>query len=73
MDKYISVKELEDAALDSLPKFVRDYYRSGATEEFTLTETSRAFQRFVPIEAEVRILMITFTELLLLDSYIVLL
>lgn len=53
MDKYISVKELEDAALDSLPKFVRDYYRSGATEEFTLTETIRAFQRFVPIEAEV--------------------
>lgn len=46
MDKYISVKDLEDAALESLPKAARDYYKSGATEEFTLEENRRAFQRF---------------------------
>ncbi|CAH2229900.1 hydroxyacid oxidase 1-like [Pararge aegeria] len=45
MDKYISVKDLEDAASESLPKAVREYYKSGATEEYTLAENRRAFQR----------------------------
>ncbi|XP_023953948.2 2-Hydroxyacid oxidase 1-like [Bicyclus anynana] len=45
MDKYISVKELEDAALASLPKAIREYYKSGAAEEYTLAENRRAFQR----------------------------
>ncbi|CAH2229897.1 hydroxyacid oxidase 1-like [Pararge aegeria] len=45
MDKYISVKELEDAALEALPRAVRDYYKSGATEEYSLAENRRAFQR----------------------------
>ncbi|CAG4963081.1 unnamed protein product [Parnassius apollo] len=45
MEKYISVKELEDAAISVLPKAARDYYRSGATDEHTLKENKRAFQR----------------------------
>ncbi|XP_046975660.1 2-Hydroxyacid oxidase 1 [Vanessa cardui] len=45
MEKYISVKELEDAALALLPKNARDYYKSGATEEYTLAENRRAYQR----------------------------
>ncbi|XP_041974540.1 hydroxyacid oxidase 1 [Aricia agestis] len=45
MDKYISIKDLEDAALEVLPKATRDYYKSGATDEFTLAENKRAFQR----------------------------
>lgn len=47
MEKYISVKDLEEAALKRLPKSVRDYYSSGATEEQTLGENKNAFQRFV--------------------------
>lgn len=46
MEKYISVKELEDAALALLPQNARDYYKSGATEEYTLAENKRAFQRY---------------------------
>ncbi|XP_035430846.1 uncharacterized protein LOC118263143 [Spodoptera frugiperda] len=45
MEKYISVKEIEDAALSILPKPARDYYKSGATEEQTLAENRTAFQR----------------------------
>ncbi|XP_045760627.1 hydroxyacid oxidase 1 [Maniola jurtina] len=45
MEKYISIKDLEDAALQTLPRAVRDYYKSGATEEYTLAENRRAFQR----------------------------
>ncbi|XP_072935898.1 uncharacterized protein Hao [Epargyreus clarus] len=45
MEKYICVKELEDAASALLPKTARDYYRSGATDEYTLAENKRAFQR----------------------------
>lgn len=49
MEKYISVKDFEDAALAALPKTVRDYYKSGATDEYTLAENRRAFQRCSPI------------------------
>ncbi|XP_053601814.1 2-Hydroxyacid oxidase 1 [Plodia interpunctella] len=45
MEKYICVKDLENAALDLLPKATRDYYKSGATEEQTLAENSTAFRR----------------------------
>lgn len=45
MEKYISVKELEDAALTLLPKKTRDYYKSGATDEQTLSENREAFKR----------------------------
>ncbi|XP_013193112.1 2-Hydroxyacid oxidase 1 [Amyelois transitella] len=45
MQKYICVKDLENAALELLPKATRDYYKSGATEEQTLAENSRAFRR----------------------------
>ncbi|XP_013148661.1 PREDICTED: hydroxyacid oxidase 1 [Papilio polytes] len=45
MEKYISVKELEEAAASVLPKAARDYYKSGATDEHTLQENKRAFQR----------------------------
>ncbi|XP_028043353.1 hydroxyacid oxidase 1 [Bombyx mandarina] len=45
MEKYVSVKDLEEAALRLLPKSVRDYYKSGATEEQTLGENKKAFQR----------------------------
>lgn len=46
MEQYISVKEIEDAALTLLPKYARDYYKSGATEEYTLADNKDAFQRF---------------------------
>ncbi|XP_073945562.1 hydroxyacid oxidase [Choristoneura fumiferana] len=45
MEKYISVKEVEDAALALLPKKTRDYYKSGATDEQTLSENRDAFKR----------------------------
>ncbi|CAH0600299.1 unnamed protein product [Chrysodeixis includens] len=45
MDKYVSVKDIEDAALQILPKPARDYYKSGATDEQTLLENKLAFQR----------------------------
>lgn len=47
MEKYISIRELESAALALLPVQTRDYYKSGATEEHTLAENKNAFQRFV--------------------------
>lgn len=47
MDKYVSVKDIEDAALQILPKPARDYYKSGATDEQTLVENKQAFQRCV--------------------------
>lgn len=47
MDKYISVKEIEEAALELLPKATRDYYKSGATEEQTLEDNKACFRRFV--------------------------
>ncbi|CAH0722671.1 unnamed protein product, partial [Brenthis ino] len=45
MEKFISVKDLEDAALAVLPRNARDYYKSGATDEYTLADNKRAFQR----------------------------
>lgn len=45
MEKYVSIKDLEDAALSILPKPARDYYKSGATDEQTLMENKLAFQR----------------------------
>lgn len=45
MEKYIGVKDLEKAAIALLPQNARDYYKSGATEEFTLEENKLAFQR----------------------------
>ncbi|KAG6452574.1 peroxisomal (S)-2-hydroxy-acid oxidase GLO3 [Manduca sexta] len=45
MEKYISVKELEETALTLLPIGARDYYKSGATDEQTLAENKKAFQR----------------------------
>lgn len=45
MEKYISVKDLEEAAALLLPKAARDYYKSGATDEQTLSENKVAFQR----------------------------
>lgn len=45
MEKYICVKDLEDAAIAVLPKTTRDYYTSGATDEQTLSENKLAFQR----------------------------
>lgn len=47
MEKYISVNELEEAAASVLPKAARDYYKSGATDEYTLKENKRAFQRLL--------------------------
>lgn len=45
MEKYLSIKDLESAALTLLPKNARDYYKSGATEEQSLSENKIAFQR----------------------------
>lgn len=45
MEKYISVKDIEEAALALLPQNARDYYKSGATDEFTLEENKVAFKR----------------------------
>lgn len=47
MEKYVSVKDIEEAALAVLPKAARDYYKSGATEELTLAENRLAFQRYL--------------------------
>lgn len=47
MDKYVSIKDIEEAALQILPKPARDYYKSGATDEQTLFENKLAFQRCV--------------------------
>lgn len=45
MDKYVSVKEIEEAALSILPKSTRDYYKSGATDEQTLKDNQECFRR----------------------------
>ncbi|CAH0406027.1 unnamed protein product [Chilo suppressalis] len=45
MEKYVSVKDFEDAATVILPKAARDYYRSGATDEQTLADNKLAFLR----------------------------
>lgn len=45
MEKFISVSDIENAALALLSKPARDYYKSGATDELTLAENRRAFQR----------------------------
>lgn len=47
MENYICVKDIEDAALNLLPKLARDYYKSGATEEQSLGENTKAFRRYV--------------------------
>lgn len=47
MEKYISVRDIEQAALGLLPKTARDYYKSGATDEQTLAENKLSFQRSV--------------------------
>ncbi|KAL4715271.1 hypothetical protein ACJJTC_007853 [Scirpophaga incertulas] len=46
MERYVSVHDLEEAALALLPKAARDYYKSGATDELTLADNKRAFQRY---------------------------
>ncbi|KAG7304517.1 hypothetical protein JYU34_011467 [Plutella xylostella] len=45
MEKYISVQDIENAALARLPRNARDYYKSGATEEQTLGENRSAFRK----------------------------
>ncbi|XP_068628575.1 uncharacterized protein Hao [Battus philenor] len=45
MEKYVSIKEIEEAGASLLPKSALDYYKSGATDEFTLQENKRAFRR----------------------------
>lgn len=50
MEKYVSVKDIGEAALLLLPKGARDYYKSGATDEQTLAENKLAFQRSVNLK-----------------------
>lgn len=45
MEKYISIRDLEEAAITLLPKAARDYYKSGATDEQTLADNKKAFHR----------------------------
>ncbi|CAB3237378.1 unnamed protein product [Arctia plantaginis] len=45
MEKYVSLRDIEQAALALLSKTARDYYKSGATDEQTLAENKLAFQR----------------------------
>ncbi|XP_048004861.1 2-Hydroxyacid oxidase 1 isoform X3 [Leguminivora glycinivorella] len=45
MEKYISVKDLENVALSMLSKSTGDYYKSGATDEQSLAENRDAFKR----------------------------
>ncbi len=41
----VCTKDYEDYAAHWLQKMVYDYYRSGADEEHTLAENTRAFKR----------------------------
>jgi hypothetical protein len=45
--KFVSVDEIEQEALQCLPRSVRGYYASGADNEQTLARNRQAFKRFV--------------------------
>ena len=42
----VCLKDVEEAAHKILPKKALDYYKSGAEQQSTLRDNSRAFQRF---------------------------
>jgi hypothetical protein len=45
--KYVCLSEVEQEALQCLPKSVRGYFESGADDEQTLARNRKAFNRFV--------------------------
>lgn len=47
MKSYISVADVEERALDLLPKAVRDYYQSGADDESTVARNRAAFRKYL--------------------------
>lgn len=46
MSNFVCVEDYEKYALNNLPPFVRDYYRSGAGEEYSLRWNREAFKRY---------------------------
>ena len=44
--KAVCLKDVEEAAHKILPKKALDYYKSGAEQQSTLRDNSRAFQRY---------------------------
>jgi len=46
MAMYVCVKDYEKYALEHLPPFVRDYYKSGAGDEYSLKWNREAFKRY---------------------------
>lgn len=46
MEKFVSVKEFQIAALEKLKKDAGDYYRTGSGSEFTLRENQASFSRY---------------------------
>lgn len=47
MARLVCIKDFENHALNSLPPKVRDYYKSGAGEEFSLKLNRDAFKKYV--------------------------
>ena len=45
--KAVCLKDVEEAAHKILPKKALDYYKSGAEQQSTLRDNSRAFQRYI--------------------------
>lgn len=46
LTKCVCVADVEEMALRKMPKFVRDYYQSGADDQETLKRNLSAFKRF---------------------------
>ncbi|KAI4498462.1 hypothetical protein M0802_006397 [Mischocyttarus mexicanus] len=46
MANFVCVKDYEKYALNTLPPFIRDYYKSGAGDEYSLGLNREAFKRY---------------------------
>ncbi|KAH0945395.1 hypothetical protein HN011_002971 [Eciton burchellii] len=46
MTEFVCVQDYEKYALEHLPLSVRDYYKSGAGEEYSLKWNKRAFYKY---------------------------
>lgn len=45
--KYVSLAEIEQEALQCLPKSIRGYFESGSDDEQTLARNKQAFRRLI--------------------------
>jgi (S)-2-hydroxy-acid oxidase len=46
LKRFVSINDIEAEALKILPRSVRDYYRSGADDEYTLARNIEAYKRY---------------------------